>query len=115
VALLPPPLRERFGASRLSNALKFDRRWRLPHPWHATSSPCQLSSCRSELARFPAIWSPAQSSLRRAGPDLSIVRLIAFILPRFTRRQCAIGHKLGIQRYKDLASSQSATLFERAA
>jgi len=40
---------------------------------------------------------------------------IAFMLPRCTLPGSATRHKLGIQKYKDRAARQIATLFERAA
>src|SRR5262249_25676122 len=48
-------------------------------------------------------------------PDLSIVRLVAFMLPRSTPRRCTTAHKLGIHRYNGRAGFQIARSFERAA
>jgi hypothetical protein len=48
-------------------------------------------------------------------PNLSVVRIVAFMLPRCTRLRCATPHKLGIQRCKGRAGSQIERLFERAA
>jgi hypothetical protein len=45
----------------------------------------------------------------------SIMRIVAFTLPRSELPRCATRHKLGIQTYKCRAGRQIAMLFERAA
>jgi hypothetical protein len=57
----------------------------------------------------------AIKDIYHAPADLSIVRLVAFMLPRSTRRRCTTDHKRDIHRYNDQAGFQIARSFERAA
>ena len=69
-----------------------------------------------ECPRRAKTWPrPRQATLVVIVVATSIMRRIAFMLPRRTLPGFATRHKLGIQRYKGRAAAQIAILCERAA
>jgi hypothetical protein len=66
-----------------------------------------------EVGREP--WVRSSSRALVIAIATSIMRIVAFTLPRSELPRCVTRHKLGIQTYKCRAGRQIAMLFERAA
>jgi len=79
------------------------RRCRLKVPMTALCKPWVIRTARIKSLKLTEAVQPHAN------------RQIAFMPPRCTLPGSARRHKLGIQRYKDRAAGQIATLFERAA
>src|SRR5215472_1583895 len=103
------------GASRLSNTLRSDRAAEIAASLARDKFTTSVSEPLQRTRHIPDHLESGSIVATTRRPDLNVVRLVAFMLPRFTRRRCATDHKRDIHRYNGRAGFQIARSFERAA